>query len=390
MRPRLEPAQVQVEIGQTFLPDSEQEVVLTWRNVRQVEMTIAAVDLSKVDIRANTNWIETLPVDASRVVRRWSVDTKDSGEHVPGLQRERVAPRLPIGAYVVAASGSGVTSSRRLLLVTDANVLLQSIGGHVQAYVCSALTGEPLAGAEVRAFNWYNSQIRSQSARTGPDGLADIRFANGDYSTVTVFASAPNGRQAYATTATWRQRADEPLWRIYAFTDRPAYRPEETVQWKFIARTGDGEQWKTPAGGTLHYEIVNPRGESVLSADAKLNAFGSAWGELPLTTAMPLGQYSIRFRATEKSQYVGYANLFRLEEYKLPEYRVSVTTPEENGKQTMFRLGDTIEATVEASYYFGGPVANATVDVRVTSSYSTRRWHPWREYPWYYEEDEDA
>ncbi|HWS71422.1 MAG TPA: MG2 domain-containing protein, partial [Thermoanaerobaculia bacterium] len=381
---------VQVEIGQTFLPESEQEVILNWRNVRQIELTIAAVDLSKVEVRANSNWMESLPVEPSRVVRRWTVDTKDTGEHVPGLQRERVSPRLPLGAYVVAASGSGASSSRRLLLVSDANVLLQSINGHVQAYVCNALTGEPLAGAEGRAFNQYESEVQSQSVRTGADGLADFRFPNASYSAVTVFASAPNGRQAYATAQTWRQRGDEPLWRIYAFTDRPAYRPEETVQWKFIARTGDGEQWKTPAGGTLQYEIVNPRGETVASADAKLNAFGSAWGELPLTAAMPLGEYSIRFRSNSKSQYVGYASLFRLEEYKLPEYRVSVSTAEENGKRSLYRLGDTIEATVEASYYFGGPVANATVDVRVTSSPYVRYWHPWREYPWYYDDEPNA
>ena len=381
---------VQAELGQTFLPDSEQEVVLSWRNIRQVELTIASVDLSKVEVRTNVNWIEALPVDPSRVVRRWTVDTKDSGEHVPGMLRERVSPRLPVGAYVVTASGSGASSSKRLLLVTDANVLLQSIDGHVQVYVSNALTGEPLAGADVHAFDQLGSEVRSQSAVSGANGIADFRFEGSRYDNVTVFAGAANGRQAYATTQTYRWRGDEPQWRIYAFTDRPAYRPEETVQWKFIARTGDGEQWKTPAGGTLRYEIVNPRGETVLSADAKLNEFGSAWGELPLTAAMPLGAYSIRFRANEKSQYVGSANLFRLEEYKLPEYRVSVTTPEVDGKRALYRLGDTIEATVEATYYFGGPVANATVEVRVTSSPYARYWHPWREYPWYYEDDQNS
>jgi uncharacterized protein YfaS (alpha-2-macroglobulin family) len=376
---------MQVEVGQTFLPDSEQEVVLNWRNVRQIELTIAPIDLSRVDLPAASNWMDWLPLDPSRAVRRWSVDTQDSGEHVPGLKRERITPRLPIGAYVISATGSDAHSAKRLLLITDANVLLQSIDDHVRAYVSSALTGEPLANADVRAFGLYETKVQSLSARTGADGLADLRFSTAPYQSVTVFASA-NGRQAYAGTQTYRQRANEPLWRIYAFTDRPSYRPEETVQWKFIARTGNGEQWETPAGATLHYEIVNPRGESVVSADAKLNAFGSAWGELPLTSAMPLGQYTIRFRGDAKSQYVGYANLFRLEEYKLPEYRVSVTTPKADGKHTLYRLGDTIEATVEATYYFGGPVANATVDVRVTSSYYQRYWHPWRDYPWYYED----
>jgi uncharacterized protein YfaS (alpha-2-macroglobulin family) len=383
-------ARVDVQAGSTFLPDSEQEVLLSWRNLARIDLTVAAVDLTKAEVRANTAWLNSLPVDSSRVLRQWTFETKDTGEYVPGVHRERISPRLPAGAYVISAEGTAGVRSRQLLLVTDANIVLQSIDDHVQAYVSSALTGEPLAGAEVRLFAEYDSKVSSYSAHSDANGLADFRTGGVSYNSVTVFASAANGRQAYASTQTYRQRSDEPQWRIYAFTDRPAYRPEETVQWKFIARTAEGEQWKTPAGGTLHYEIVNPRGETTVSADVKLNAFGSAWGELPLTAAMPLGQYTIRFRETPQSGYLGYANLFRLEEYKLPEYRVSVSTAEEKGQRALYRLGDTIEATVEASYYFGGAVANATVDVRVTSSPFIRYWHPWREYPWYYEDDVNA
>src|SRR5262249_17644465 len=83
---------------------------------------------------------------------------------------------------------------------------------------------------------------------------------------------------------------------------------------------------------------------------------------------------------------VGTAVLFRLEEYKLPEYKVSVHTPEENGRKKIFRLGDRIEATIQAEYYFGGPVANASVEVVVYQNPLYRYWHQPREYQWYYED----
>jgi hypothetical protein len=169
-------------------------------------------------------------------------------------------------------------------------------------------------------------------------------------------------------------------WRIYAFTDRPAYRPNETVQWKAIARVRENERWSTPAGASLEYDIMSPRNEKVASGMAKLNAYGSFWGELPLTPTMALGQYTIIFR--DSRNHVGGAPLFRLEEYKLPEFAVTVSTPE--GKQ--YRLGDTIEATIDAAYYFGGPVANAEVEVVVYQAQFYRYWYPWRVHDWYWKE----
>ncbi|MCU1349361.1 MAG: Large extracellular alpha-helical protein, partial [Acidobacteria bacterium] len=378
-----------IEVGSTFLPDSEQQVVLSWRNLKEIELSVTPIDLTKLELREiYSDWLRGVPLDPSRAVRRWTFETHDAGDYTPAVAQVRIAPRLPAGAYVIAASGHE-SAARRLLLVTDANVILQTLNGRVQLFASSALTGEPLPRARARVWESYDSKLTSQSVETDANGLASVKEEWSRYAAVA-FVTAASGRPAYARTQTYATRSSGDQWRIYAFTDRPAYRPEETVQWKFIARTGDGEQWQTPAGTTLHYDIVSPRGEAVASGEAKLGPFGSFWSALPLTAQMPLGQYTIRFGNDAKQANLGSAMLFRLEEYKLPEYRVSVSTPEEKGKRKLYRLGETIEATVEAAYYFGGPVANATVDVRVTSTPYRPHWYPWREYPWYYEDEQAA
>lgn len=53
----------------------------------------------------------------------------------------------------------------------------------------------------------------------------------------------------------------------------------------------------------------------------------------------------------------------------------------------MYRSGDRVEAIIDASYYFGGPVANADVEVEYFSSRVIHQWHPRREYDWYYDPD---
>ena len=55
---------------------------------------------------------------------------------------------------------------------------------------------------------------------------------------------------------------------------------------------------------------------------------------------------------------------FRVEEYKKPEYTVSIL-PE----KTQVRTGETVKANVTARYYFGAPVMRAKVHYRVLRSY---------------------
>jgi uncharacterized protein YfaS (alpha-2-macroglobulin family) len=372
---------VQLSLFGTFLPDSEQQVMLTWRNTKSVQLTLTPVDVTNYDLPAKGTWIDGLRLDA-KPARQWTYETGDRGDHVPGYNNVRLEPRLDRGAYLMTASADG-KSSKQLVMVTDAHILVHSTPKRLQVYVSDVLSGAPIAGAKVRISQQRNdSKQWIRDATTNSDGLAIVNNVN-DYGPIIVTASSGKARQAWHATYAYGNRGgDDAAWRIYAFTDRPAYRPGETVQWKIIARTRSNESWSTPSGQTIAWEIQSPREEKVASGEAKLNAFGSFWASLPLTDSMPLGAYQITFKPTAKSDdELGDAVLFRLEEYKLPEFRVSVATPENK----VYRLGDTVEATIDASYYFGGPVANATVEAVVYQQPFVRYWYPWHTYDWYYD-----
>src|SRR5262249_30288049 len=151
----------------------------------------------------------------------------------------------------------------------------------------------------------------------------------------------------------------------YAFTDRPAYRPNETVQWKFLARKFKEDVYSTPANQTIEYEIRDPRGNKIKEDKVVLNTFGSSWGSLELTDKMTLGAYQVTFYDQGRNQTIGTASLFRLEEYKLPEFKVAVQTPVVDGHKKAFRLGEKVEVSLNAEYYFGGAVSGANVEVVV-------------------------
>jgi uncharacterized protein YfaS (alpha-2-macroglobulin family) len=378
---------VSVEVSNVFLPDSEIEFELQWRNVKSIDLTLSAIDLTS-DVRLDTtgNWLDTIAEPKSGILRTWKKETEDKGDHEPGSARIRIDPKLPPGAYLLQANAPG-NRERALVLVTDATVVVRNEASKAVVYACNALTGAPLANARVRIWERHDENrhpvVHSFEATTNVDGLAEVALDRSKYMNVFVAVAQGSARQAFVEMwkGTQYPSARE-QWKIYAYTDRPAYRPEETVRWKFTARRFNGLTPANPPGAAVQYTITDPRGTKVADGTATLNAFGSAWGSLDLTAAMPLGVYRINF--SEYNEPIGNAELFRIEEYKLPEFKVDVHTPEENGKKKLFRLGDTIEATVDASYYYGGPVANAKVEAVIYSRPYTHWWWRPRDYSWYY------
>ena len=61
--------------------------------------------------------------------------------------------------------------------------------------------------------------------------------------------------------------------------------------------------------------------------------------------------------------------LFRIEEYKKPEYEVTVEAPEKP-----VALGEVIKAKVNAKYYFGAPVTEGTVKVTIRRYNHCQNW----------------
>src|SRR5581483_4098671 len=388
--------QVQVGVSSAFLPGSEMQYYLNWRNVKHIDLALYRVDLSRDvqmegDDAGRDNWIEDINLPAMERVKSWSHDTGDKGDYRPGNATLRLDDKLPPGAYVIEAEGGG-KSPRDLLLVSDATLVIKTSGRQALVYFCNALDGSPLNGGTVHLWErYYNDNHwhwRDTTKTTGADGIAVFDLAQAAANEQIFAGAVLKDRQAFAFENSYYYTRERQPWKIYACTDRPAYRPKETVQWKFIARRNDGSVYSTPADQTIEFEIHDPRGAKVKEDKVKLNAFGSVWGSLDLTEAMPLGEYQVTFWDEGRHAVIGSATLFRLEEYKLPEFKVNVETPAENGRKKAFRVGETVNVNIQSDYYFGGPVANATVEVLV---YQNPFYHFYRrphEFEWYYDDDQ--
>lgn len=382
-----------VSVASIFLPESEIQFHLNWRNLENVSYSIYSVDLTRdlefEDKKGVGQWIQQVSLSLKDKILSSGHKTEDKGDFHPGQKTIHLEKKLPQGAYIIEATGGG-KHARDLILVTDSSLVLKSSGTQALVYFCDALDGSPLAKARVSLWERYYTGKKwvwkNHSAKTNKQGLAVFSLKdaknNGD-----LFASATAGdRQAFSRGHSRRYYSKRDPWKIYVFTDRPAYRPNETAHWKVIARNYDGSVYSIPDDETIGFLITDPRGMKLKEGTLKLNEFGSAWDAFDLTESNPLGAYRVTFRDPENKRTIGHATLFRLEEYKLPEFKVSVKTPTVDGKQKTFRLGDEVEVNIQAKYYFGGPVANANVEVLVYQRPFQQVWQPPHLYPWYYQD----
>jgi uncharacterized protein YfaS (alpha-2-macroglobulin family) len=384
---------VGVGVSNIFLPNSEIQFYLNWRNTRRIDLALYKVDLTR-DVQFTKddsagNWLQRIKV--GEAMKFWAKDTQDKGDYKPGAEMIRLDGKLPPGAYVIEARSNN-TSARDLILVSDTTLVLKTSGKQALAYFCNVQDGAPISNANLklyeRSYNGSTYVWKEFTKQTNQDGIALFDLSPRNNSNAEIFAAAVSDeRQAFVNNYAYGYDNDNEAWRIYAFTDRPAYRPNETAQFKFIARKYKDSQYATPANQAVDYEITDPKGAKVGEGKVKLNQFGSGWGNLELTDKMPLGEYHISFWSDRaRNDHIGQATLFRLEEYKLPEFKVAVKTPEVDGKKKAFKLGEKVEVNIQADYYFAGAVANASVQVIVYQNNFYQYWYPRREYAWYYED----
>ena len=136
-------------------------------------------------------------------------------------------------------------------------------------------------------------------------------------------------------------------------TDRPLYKPGETVGLKLFLR-GRADGPSTPLSGTSAWvRVTDPTGKQLMRESFTTNVFGTASFSLPIAKDATLGVFTISVEGN--NQYFAQTSMqFRVEEYKPPEYIVSVEALSNS------KPGDKVKFKVKATYYSGGAITNAT------------------------------
>ncbi len=327
-------------------------------------------------------------------VAAWDLDLKPRPAHVD----ERITVSTPLdkpGAYLLTAHMAGGNVSRIIVWVSDTVLLKKPLDGQVYCFVGDAVTGKPVPRADVEFFGWKQVQVAPNrnewktvttafTAAADDDGqlfLTNDRMPQDYQWLITAGARRGNGepdRFAYlGFTGHWYGRiydAEYNQTKVFPVTDRPVYRPGQNVQFKFWVRHAKYDQPDTSsfANQAFTVQIHNPKGDKVFEQTYTSDEYGGLAGEFPLLPGCTLGSYGINVVGKGGGS-------FRVEEYKKPEFEVTVDAPKEP-----VSLGEKVGATIKAKYYFGAPVTKAKVKYKVLRQSHSDTWYPRAAWDWFY------
>lgn len=284
---------------------------------------------------------------------------------------------LPTGVYFLNLSAPEVLqemrywqNQRHLLIVADTNIIVKEMFPEVHVWVTDIASGRPAAGRNLAFYNVRGVPIGT--AVSDSSGFASInRSERVDYLEGVVVVSNQPGQVGFgAASSTWNASASN--WELgltnigysppastfaYLYTDRPIYRPGDTVYFKGIVRDNDYGRYALPTPTTVRLSL-NPAfyyEEQSLSETFTFGLLpdGSFNGEYTLPENIALGTYQFSLDGQDYNTY----RTFTVAEYRKPEFLVSMTPA-----QTEALRGDTVDVTLEASYFFGGPAADLTLN----------------------------
>lgn len=412
----------------TYLPDSQVQFAMNWKNISVAQFDIYKIDLvsemsfdltkSETDYNRGIENYQTLiqrVVDSGKYaylpkVVSWQRRMKNEGKHMnhnanKGLAQwqteegdEKVDFKkgvLEPGAYLLLVTASG-KKAYDLIFVTEMGLVTKTGGHSALFYAFDSNTGVPKAEAKIKfQYRYYDDSGNWRWAEgegfTDSNGLlkSGLLTSNNRYNDQhQIFAVASDGKmQAFSQGNYYSYGGASEQWRLYAYSDRPAYRPNEEVSFKAVLRSYDQDSFHAPYNKAVKVMIMDPRGNKVLEKAYILNDYGSLNDKFTLDEKATLGEYRIEIYSHDMNDHLGQTMLFRLEEYKLPEFLVNIKPKDkdEEGPST-YQLGDVIDIEVDAQYYFGGAVADAEVEYLVYQQNYAHYYHKPVQYPWYYED----
>ncbi|MCC9609219.1 alpha-2-macroglobulin [Blastopirellula sp. JC732] len=380
-----------------------------FRNGKKVSLTASPIDVEKLltDVK---NYLKSNPdrVDYQQVniqdlgsriihqgggkyvgkpVAQWSVDLAPRENHFD----KRVTIAAPLqnaGAYLVKAKMEGGNEVDIVVWIADSAIVSKQLDQAKLYYVADAVTGKALSGVNVEFFGFRQDNIRGTNKfkvttknfaeKTDADGQIKIDKSKIDDRMQWIIMARPQGHGlAYmGFDGIWFGQRHDPEYnetKAFLITDRPVYRPDQTANFKFwIGHAQYDKEGPNPfANRQFRVQINDPQGEKVYEKHLTTDEFGGMVGEWPIPADAKLGSYSI---------YTDHGGgSFRVEEYKKPEYEVKVDAPTEP-----VMLGEKIEATITAKYFFGAPVTNATVKYKIMRSDYRQDWYPIAPWDWFY------
>jgi hypothetical protein len=354
----------------TYDADLPAKLVVGFVNVNTLNLRLYRLDPQQI-LRPTWEWYDAAQFqpDPAGLLRQWQerLEAPADKQSFQPIDLVEGGGTLEPGLYLLETDSPQLSGApygnRHLMVVTRTNLTLKAGLRDTLVWATDLATGQPLAGQEVVFYDEERHQLGT--AVTGADGLARLELGQRQNRSAILAAVLAKGdpQRFSAVSENWARGVspyefgldlayDLPEYNIHIYTDRPIYRPGQTLYYKGIIRTEDDVEFRRPDLGRVMITVHDPAYETVLEEEVEVSPAGTFNGEVKLEEGAALGSYiiSLSFADQYAEHYVQVAA------YRPPEFEIEV----EPDKPELLR-GDDIQATIFTNYFFGGPLAGAEV-----------------------------
>ncbi|NUM34220.1 MAG: tetratricopeptide repeat protein [Candidatus Brocadiae bacterium] len=323
------------------------KVKVSLRNVKKLNVRMYKLNMEEYFRKEHTiREIEKLDIALIEPDRLWEFPVEKYAPYLP-LQEEIPLPVKGPGVYAVHVSDDELEATT-LVLSSNLDIIIKSSRKEILVYVQNMQQERPENEARVMISDGEKIFLQG---KTNADGVFLQQSDKlKDASKISVFVEKEGHIASNLLSLQGLGFSLGLSPKGYIFSDRTAYKPGESVGIKAIVRDVMEGSYIVPQKGEYRIHVFDPAGKCLFGEEVKLNGFGSGNVSFVLPENAALGTY--RMEVYRKDREERFQGNFVVSAFQLQKIKLSLSFPH----RVYFR-GESIEATFQASYYYGTPLS---------------------------------
>jgi hypothetical protein len=356
----------------TYDADLPAKLFVSFVNINQLDLHLYRLDPQELSRRPTWELYELTPPPNS-LLREWQelLEAPANKQTFHAIDLVEDGGSLMPGLYLLEADSPQVEPTgyrqKHILVVSETNLTLKAGQNDALVWATDLGSGQAVAGLDIAFYDNNRQQIGT--ATTDQEGVARLDLGRlRNRGSILAVAQGDAGQSGFsAVSEEWSRGIspyefgldlayDLPEFNVHLYTDRPIYRPGQTVYFKGIIRAEDDVDFRLPDLGQVHVTIYDAAYEPIMDKMVNLSPAGTFNAEIELEDGAALGSYVIAVDFVD--QYI--EHYFQVAAYRPPEFEVTVEPA-----VTELLRGEDVDAVAEVSYFFGGPLAGTDVSWNV-------------------------
>ena len=355
---QIKSSQLTIQTKGYLQPDKAAQLHLSYKNVDTVIFRLFKTPEDKDGYQQFNNKKEFIYfLKNKKSLKEWLVvvpKTKDYQTHTLIDKMDG----LPFNDYTLIAQSINRAQQDTVYSMIDFKVTAMAVINRVNInkheYFISQLSdGAPLKNVKIQQQGYdYNTRkfVNGTWLTTDDKGYASTNEINNNMSRALVTLGKDELKLNISNYSNYRETEDDN--RVILFTDRPIYRPGQTVYYKGLCLLSKDGKNKIEVNKTLQVYFKDTNGKEIASTSVTSNDYGTFQGSF----SIPMGKLNGQMIIETDDGEIG----VQVEEYKRPTFEVVFDKPNQR-----YKLNDSIKVEGKASAFSGYPVSNASVNYKI-------------------------